>query len=243
MSVTTNAPAVVDVCTDKLQTFERLRELGFDAPTTAIVRAEEDLGPIPMPCIIKPTRGSGGSVFVFLAADREQAWLYARYLLNHGLEPIAQEYLGHGEGEFSLGVLSLPQHGVVASIAMRRRFDAKLSVQLRSSIGIISSPYGQGLIDEFPAINAAGRKIAQAIGSEGPLNIQGRVRNGVFVPFEINPRFSGSEYLRALAGVNQLHIMLQFQKTGAVDSPHSLKSGYYLRSLSEAYVPIEELRR
>jgi carbamoyl-phosphate synthase large subunit len=182
-------------------------------------------------------------VFVFLAADREQAWLYARYLHNHGLEPIAQEYLDHAEGEFSLGVLSLPQHGVVASVAMQRRFDAKLSVQLRSSIGIISSPYGQGLIDDFPAITAAGRKIAQAIGSEGPLNIQGRVRQGAFIPFEINPRFSGSEYLRALAGINQPHLMLRYLKAGTVERPGRIRRGYYLRGLSEAYVRVEDVRR
>jgi carbamoyl-phosphate synthase large subunit len=242
IKVASNSRDVVRICTDKLETFARLKALGFEIPVTRTVERESDLDGVPTPCVIKPARGSGGSVFVFLAADREQAWLCARYLVGHGMQPVAQEYLDHAEGEYSLGILSLPGHGVVASIAMQRRFDAKLSVQVRSKVGIISSPYGQGLIDHFPAVTEAGRTIAAAIDSQGPLNVQGRVRRGKFIPFEINPRFSGSEYLRTLAGVNQPHLVLQYLKSGTTARLGPLKRGYYLRGLSETYARPEDLR-
>jgi carbamoyl-phosphate synthase large subunit len=242
VALAVNSSAVVGTCTDKLLTFARLRELGLPTPVTVAVRHAADVRSVPMPCVVKPARGSGGSMFVFLAGDQEQAWLYARYLRNHGLEPLAQEYLDHADGEFSLGVLSLPTKGVVSVIAMRRRFDAKLSIQLRSTTGIISSPYGQGLIDEFPEIGAAGRTIAEALRSEGPINVQGRLRKGVFVPFEVNPRFSGSEYLRALAGANHPHILLRYLESGAVERPQALKRGYYFRSLSETFVDAKDIR-
>ena len=51
--------------------------------------------------------------------------------------------------------------------------------------------------------------LARKLGSRGPLNVQGRLRDGVFLPFEVNPRFSASTYLRALAGVNELAIYLR----------------------------------
>jgi carbamoyl-phosphate synthase large subunit len=242
IALAVNSRPVVHTCTNKALTFARLRELGLPTPTTVPVADRNDLDSVPMPCVVKPARDSGGSMFVFMASDAEQAWLYARYLFEHGLEPLAQEYLDHSDGEFSVGVLSLPRKGVVSVITMRRRFDSKLSIQARTKTGIISSPYGQGLIDEFPEVAAAGRRFAEALGSEGPLNIQGRLRKGVLVPFEINPRFSGSEYLRALAGANHPHMLLRYLESGELEASKPLRRGYYLRSLSEVFVDAKDVK-
>ena len=79
---------------------------------------------------------------------------------------------------------------------MRRLFHNKLSVLVKGQKGLISSGYSQGLIDDFRAVRTTAERIAQGIKSEGPLNIQGRVRGDEFLPFEINPRFSASTYFR-----------------------------------------------
>jgi carbamoyl-phosphate synthase large subunit len=92
------------------------------------------------------------------------------------------------------------------------------------------------LIDEFAPLRAQAERMAAALGSTGPLNIQGRVRQGVLLPFEINPRFCASDYLRALAGCNQPDIFLQYLAYGTVAPPQPLRPGYYLRSLSEIHV-------
>lgn len=76
----------------------------------------------------------------------------------------------------------------------------------------------------------------------GPINIQGRVRSGVLMPFEINPRFSASTYLRALAGFNEIDMLLGYLITGELPSPISIKPGWYLRSLTEDYVTKEAVK-
>jgi carbamoyl-phosphate synthase large subunit len=58
----------------------------------------------------------------------------------------------------------------------------------------------------------------------------------VFIPFEINPRFSASTYLRALAGLNETDMYLKHVLHGIDQSPGSLRAGYYLRSFDEVVV-------
>ena len=105
------------------------------------------------------------------------------------------------------------------------------------------SPYSSGLIEEFSELRQYAESIADAIGSIGPLNIQGRLQNGIFLPFEINPRFSGSEYIRTMAGFNQLDIFLTYLQTGKVKKTSPYRTGYYMRSLTEAYIPLEDVKQ
>ena len=58
------------------------------------------------------------------------------------------------------------------------------------------------MIDDFPVVLAAAERIAIALKSTGPLNLQGRLVGSDFLVYEINPRFSGSEAMRAMAGWN-----------------------------------------
>ena len=80
--------------------------------------------------------------------------------------------------------------------------------------------------------------MAKAAKSCGPFNIQGRVKDGVLIPFEINPRFSASTYLRTLAGFNEVDLFLQHLAKRQVAPNWQLKEGYYLRSFEEIYIPI-----
>ncbi len=233
----TNSPEVVRLFTDKRTTFEFLGRIGIATPRTIWSTNADDLDVMNFPCVVKPATGSGGSSFVFLANDRKEARLYLEYLLNNGQEALLQEYIPEDEGEFTIGVLSLPNRQLVGSVALKRVLTAKLSVQFRGERGVISSGYSQGLIEEFPEYCKVAERIAREVGSEGPMNVQGRVRGGVFLPFEINPRFSASTYLRALAGFNEIHRYLQYVRSGVVDVGRALRPGYYLRSLTEAYVP------
>jgi carbamoyl-phosphate synthase large subunit len=195
------------------------------------------------PCIIKPATNSGGSNFVFLASTIDEANLYLKYLTLNNQKTLVQEYIPVDEGEYTVGVLSLPDMTVASSIALKRIFDSKLSIAQKNNIGLISSGYTQGYIDTFSKICAAAEKIAKKIGSRGPLNIQGRVKAGVFLPFEINPRFSASSYLRALAGINEVDMFLQYLITGTHDEVKPVKPGYYLRSFDEVMVRKKEVMR
>ena len=143
------------------------------------------------------------------------------------------------EGEFTIGVLSLPNKRVVGSIALRREFSAKLSVAYRGRGGLISSGYSQGHIGDYPDLCHQAENIAKAVCSCGPLNIQARVRGDELLPFEINPRFSASTYLRALAGFNEVDLLLRYLCTGETVEKPDIRPGWYLRSLTEQFVPDE----
>lgn len=237
-----NSAGIVERFSDKAETFAALARHNIPAPRTRVVRSEEDVDAVGLPCIVKPATGSGGSVSVFFAVTAEEAMIYADFIRRGESEPIAQEYIDIDEGEFTIGVLSLPDGSVAGSVALKRAMDAKLSVSYKGRGGLISSGYSQGHIDDYPELRDQAEHIARSIGSHGPLNIQGRVREGVLIPFEINPRFSASTYLRALAGFNEADIMLRFMACGERPGPLHITRGWYLRSLTENFVPDDQIK-
>ncbi len=237
-----NSAGIVELFSNKAETFAALARHNVPVPRTRIVRCEEDVAEVGLPCIVKPATGSGGSVSVFFAMTAEEAMIYADFIRRGESEPIAQEYIDIEEGEFTIGVLSLPDGSVAGSVALKRAMDAKLSVSYRGRGGLISSGYSQGHIDDYPELRDQAEHIARSIGSRGPLNIQGRVRDGVLIPFEINPRFSASTYLRALAGFNEVDIMLRFMAHGERPGALDVKPGWYLRSLTETFVPDDQIK-
>jgi carbamoyl-phosphate synthase large subunit len=241
-----NSPHLITLCSDKKRLFERLREEGLPIPRTLAVedaRGVEHLDEVGYPCVTKPTTGSGGSRLVSLASCKAEAAFSVNQILGEGRVALVQEYVPLSEGEFTVGVLSLPNKQLAGSVAMRRLFHCKLSVLMSTKAGLISTGYSQGLIEEFAALRAQAEEIAARLGSTGPLNIQGRVRNGVLLPFEINPRFSASTYLRAMAGFNEIDIYLRYRLCGIRPEVGSIRPGYYLRSLTETVVSREEIKQ
>jgi carbamoyl-phosphate synthase large subunit len=237
-----NDPEIISVFSDKDATFRRLANHGIPIPSTALVNGHADLDRVGLPCIVKPATASGGSVSVFFAATAEEALTYADFIRRGGGQPVAQEYVGLDEGEFTVGVLSLPDARVAGSIALRRDLSSKLSVSYRGRGGVISSGYSQGYIGEYPDLCQQAERIAAATGSRGPINIQARVRDGQLLPFEINPRFSASTYLRAMAGFNEVDIMLRYLALGEEPKRPTIRTGWYLRSLTEQFVADDRLQ-
>jgi carbamoyl-phosphate synthase large subunit len=236
IQVVCNSPQLVERFSNKATTFETLTALHLPIPRTVLVKSEKDVQAMSFPCVVKPATMTGGSSLVFHASDADEALLYVRFITKEGRPVILQEFLPERDGEFTVGVLSYPDGSLATSIALRRMFEHKLAVLNTSNFGVISTGYSEGLIDVFPEVCAQAEAISRAVGSTGPLNIQGRIRNGTFVPFEINPRFSASVYLRAMAGVNEVDIYLQHLISGEVQPPQRLRVGYYLRSLTELFV-------
>ncbi len=235
-----NRPEVIQACSDKSQTFEVLQKLGIPIPQTRVLTCEEDLEDFPVPCIIKPATDTGGSAMVSASSTRAEALMYAQWIWKAGLKAVAQEYLPHAGGEFTVGVLRFGSW--CGSIAMKREFPCKLSYLVKTPQFLISSGYSQGLIDAFPEICAQAERIAVALDSQGPINIQGRFVDGMFYPFEINPRFSATTYLRAMAGFCEIEMFLDHLAGEAPPPKPQIRPGYYLRSLTEMYVPVEAVK-
>ncbi len=241
--LTTNNSHVIEISSDKRKTFEHLAKLGLPSPKTVVLNTVTDLEKITYPSILKPAVESGGSVSTHLVDKCEEAEFLFTHLNAKGIKLIAQEYLSGEEGEYTVGVLHLPDGTLVGSIALQRSFPSKLSYVSNTNGRIISTGNSQGLVDEFPEVCSQAEKIATLIESTGPLNIQGRVRDGVFYPFEINPRFSASCYLRALAGFNEPELFLEHHFTGNMPTRGPIKPGYYLRSFAEQWVPKEKVEQ
>jgi carbamoyl-phosphate synthase large subunit len=236
ITVIGNDRSIIELFSNKAKTFEKLKDIGCEIPRTVLGDLKNNIFEVGLPCIIKPSVGSGGSVMVFSASDIEEAWGYCLFILNSGKMPIVQEYISALEGEFTVGVLSFSDGEIAGSIAMKRCLDAKLSVAQKCGDIVISGGYSQGYIGDFKNIRKQCEEIARAIGSRGPLNIQGRIKNGNFIPFEINPRFSASTYLRTLAGFNEIDIFMQHITKNIKSHFKSPRKGWYLRSFQERFV-------
>jgi carbamoyl-phosphate synthase large subunit len=228
----------VALAEDKRAVAEALARAGVEQPAWVSPQSPDDpaLAAFTGAVVVKPATNSGASRYVFLAEDGRAASPYVRYLLDNSQIPLVQAYLPVSEGEFSVGALSRRDGAWVGAIVMKRIFINQLSIASSSQVGLISSAYGQGRFGAFPEIEGVARRIAAAVGSSGPLNIQGRVREGRFVAFEVNARFSGSCYLRALAGFNEPDLVLREQLFGETPPTPLVTSGLAVRGLSEVFV-------
>ena len=239
-----NTQDVIDICSDKTRTLAYLKAADIPVPHTVDISSEDDVqGFGKYPCVVKPASNSGGSNLVFLAEDEEEARFFVRYLKKRGFKSSLQEYIDSAD-EFTVGVLSSPDGEMLGSMALKRFHENKLSYSMRYDSRVISSGWSQGSIDEFPEVREQAELISKVLGSRWALNIQGRLDpQGVFYPFEVNPRHSGTTHLRAMAGFNEPHILLQYCLHKSLPETQPLKKGYYMRSFTEKYVADEQIRQ
>jgi len=234
-----NSQTVFDVCSNKVKCNNFLASNGLPSVESIFVSKDSKLDSFAkFPCVVKPSSDSGGSNMVFLAENLQEAQFFVSYLAARGLEACVQEYIVSTE-EFTVGVLSAPDGTVISSIALRRNLNSKLSRSLSYGNRVLSSGWSQGRIEAFPFICKQAEEIASALGSTWALNIQGRVRNSEFIPFEINPRHSGTSYFRALSGVNEIIIGLEYLKSNnikAIQSRTEIRPATYSRILTERVV-------
>lgn len=240
-----NSPSVIEIGMDKWKTMMFLRDNGFAHPRTLLVSSELDIPEdFPLPSVIKPAVGGGGSSNTYLVQERTEMEFACRFLTRQGIAALLQEYIGTPEDEYTVGVLHTKDAELVGSIAVHRFILSGLSNRIKvpnrtkkhelSSLLAISSGVSQGEIREFPEIRAACEAIAVAMHSTGPLNIQCRFVDGVLYPFEINPRFSGTTYVRALVGFNEPDLVIRHRLLGEPFSTPAIYSfGEVLRGLRE----------
>jgi carbamoyl-phosphate synthase large subunit len=243
-----NSYEVIERCMDKWATMVFLREQGFHFPHSVLVCEEKEIPrDFSLPAVIKPAIGGGGSNNAFVVQDVDELEFGCRYLVRQNKIVLVQEYVGTPDDEYTVGVLNTLDGALVGSIALRRYILSGLSNRIQianrtgrkdlSSTLVISSGISQGVIDDFPEIRQVCERIARALCSKGPLNIQCRFVNGKLYPFEINPRFSGTTYIRALMGFNEADMLIRYHLLGeAPPKPVRYKFGWVMRGLVERYV-------
>ena len=244
-----NPPEVLDICLDKFRTNQWLRVHGFDFPATFLISGSDDLERVPdsaLPAVLKPATGGGGSNNLHLAQTPEELRFLGQYLLWNLGPFVVQQYVGDPDSEYTVGVLSDMDGVFINSIALRRSILSGLSNRLKvknrtgkkelGEILAVSSGVSQGRIGRFPEITSVCEEIARKMGARGPLNIQGRRHQGRFFVFEINPRFSGTAPLRALAGFNEPDLLIRRHLLGEKIQPRfEYRQGRAARGLSEIF--------
>lgn len=221
---------VYGVCKDKWKTYEFLKSENLSCPESALPNEKDEfIRRVGFPVIIKPREGHG-SLHVNLAHDKEELRSFISAIEKRNQRPMLQEFLDAEDSEFTTGVVS-DRSGIstLSSISMRR-----------------SLKFGQtykAYVDEFPEVRRTAEIVARKLKAVGPLNLQSRIVNGASYIFEINPRFSASCPIRAMAGVNEPDITFRNQILGEDIRVDEYKSLLCLRYWNELYVSNKTHRR
>ncbi|MEO7728979.1 MAG: ATP-grasp domain-containing protein [Burkholderiales bacterium] len=243
-----NREHVLKACQNKVSTMKFLQAHGFPAPQSREIVSGEDLANYnEFPAVLKPAIGGGGSANVYIVQDRQELELFAQHLLKTSTPVLLQQYVGSPDAEFTVGVLFGSDGALLNSIAIRRVIGNAISVRLRvpnrtsnHTLGnslVISSGVSQGEVGRWPLVTAQCERIARALKPNAPVNIQCRLVNDIVIPFEINPRFSGTTSLRAMAGYNEPDVLIRRDVFGeAIENQFPYEECVIMRGLSEVKV-------
>jgi carbamoyl-phosphate synthase large subunit len=222
------------ICSDKARTVEHLRALGFRVPVTwhraDILAGSAD---VTFPAVLKPMTNTSGSRDTYVVQSTDELRLFATFLGGRGIDFLAQEYVGSWQQEYTVSILHTLHGEYVNGIAMHRDLAGALHTRImaknttdRRDLGdtlAISTGVSHGRIGRLEPVVSACRRIASCLGARGAINVQCRLVEGEVVPFEINPRFSGTTSLRALAGYNEPDIIYESEILGItpqIDFPY-----------------------
>ncbi len=236
-----SSPEVLRTGRDKLQTARWLESQGLPvpgyAPLSDPVAVSDLIGRYGFPLIAKPRYGKGGDGILVVRDEDDLGRvlgaedLSLREVVGEPLtesDLVLQQYLGSDQDEYTAGCFCDRDGRLSGTIVLRRRLQAGTTVTAEAG--------------EFPEVRRVAGEIASALRPAGPCNIQLRVHEGSPIPFEINPRFSGTTAMRARMGFNEVetalrHFVLGEEATGL----RPVQSGTALRYWNELYVSAETM--
>ena len=218
--VLVSSPEVVRIADDKLATAQFFRDNGLPFPLSAAGEDAEAVAAVVAVCgypvIVKPRTGARSAGVRLVEGPDE----LATALRQPGL--VVQERLGSDRDEFTSG--SLYADGACQAVITMRR-DLRDGNTYRAFV----------VID--PDLDGWVRRWTEALRPFGPANFQFRLRaDGMPVVFEINARYSGTTPLRALAGFNEVAMMLDWIGLGQPIVAPAVAPMTILRHWSETVV-------
>ena len=244
--VIANASALMPLMIDKRHTEAKVRELGLNfIPSHPWEQRELAVGEFGFPLIVKPTRGTGGSRGVHLVASRAELDALAPFVDSES-RAIVQPYLGDGDAEYTVGILSDGSGDVIDSIVIRRKLIGLSLLDSKScgngTTAAVSTGISQGFVVRHAEMQEFCEDLARRLDSRGPLNLQLRVHKGEFYVFEIHPRFSGTTPIRASAGFNEPDILLRSHLGGEeFGRLNYMVDVAAIRAFEHVLVPIDEM--
>ena len=221
--VLVNPLNVIDIARDKWKTFRFLKENSFPCAESSIPEfLTSFLDRHKFPLVVKP-REAFGSLQFHVVNDRLELDYAISNIVKCGWRPIIQEYLAGEDNEYTTGVLIDSEHSRVIS---------SVSIQKYLKFG---QTY-KALIDDFIEIRKLSEKISLTLGARGAVNIQSKLSDGINKVFEINPRFSATCPMRAVAGINEPDLHYRNAVLGQTIKLNSYKKLICMRYWNEVYV-------
>ena len=208
---------------DKWKTFEfcEINDLPYAASALPSGR-EEFAREFGFPLVVKPREGYG-SVHFNIAKNKEEMDFSIQAIENAGWHAVIQEFLA-GE-EFTTGItVDTSGKKIMSSISIKK---------------IIK--HGQtykAFVDDFTLIRDSAERFASKLGAKGPINIQAKLHGDKPVIFEVNPRFSASCPIRAVAGVNEPDIIFRNILLKEEISIKRYRKLFCMRYWNEVYIPM-----
>lgn len=209
------------IAMDKWTTYEFCRANRLPcAPSSLPENRSEFAKEFGFPLVVKPREGYG-SLHFYVANSNEEMDRAISAIEKAGWRPLMQKYLAGDE--FTTGV----------TIDRNRRY-AMSSISIRKII-----KHGQtykAFIDDYRCVRRSAEEVALKLGAAGPINIQARLEGDSPVVFEINPRFSATCPMRAVAGVNEPDIIFRNMVLGEEVKVDSYERFVCMRYWNEVYV-------
>lgn len=176
---------VIEISDNKQETYDKLIAAGVVVPFTFamenFIPKEKDF-----PLIIKQKVGGARSKNIFVTKTQKEWELAKEKIGDHFSDYIVMEYI---EGdEYTCGSINLDDtcKGVIVMRRILRDGDTHKCFSVNN-----------------PDIEAAVRKVVEAIKPFGACNVQLRMKNNIPYIFEINARCSGTTGARTLCGFNE----------------------------------------
>jgi carbamoyl-phosphate synthase large subunit len=208
---------------DKWKTFEfcKINDLPYAASALPSGR-EEFAREFGFPLVVKPREGYG-SVHFNIAKNKEEMDFSIQAIEKAGWHAVIQEFLA-GE-EFTTGItIDTSGKKIMSSISIKK---------------IVK--HGQtykAFVDDFTLIRDSAERFASKLGARGPINIQAKLQGDKPVIFEVNPRFSASCPIRAVAGVNEPDIVFRNILLKEEISIKRYRKLFCMRYWNEVYIPM-----
>ncbi len=221
--VLVNPLKTIEVARDKWRTFIFLKENGFPCAESAL---PDDLPRFldhnKFPLVVKPREAFGSLLFHVVNNHFELDYAISK-IVKCGWRPIIQEYLTGEDNEYTTGVLvDTTYNRVISSVSIKKYLK-----------------FGQtykAFIDDFLEVRKLSEKISLTLGARGAVNIQSKFSDGINKVFEINPRFSATCPMRAVAGINEPDLHYRNAILGEEIKSTSYKKLVCMRYWDEVYV-------
>jgi len=174
-------PEVIEICNDKYRFYQFLTKNDICAPKTFLPN-KVTYSSINYPLIVKPRYGSGSKNTFRVENEKE-----LKFFMKYVSEPVIQEFVSGKE--YTVDLLSNFE-GNVLTVVPRERIETFGGESFKGRT-----------VKNYKIIRHA-KKLAERLGTIGPITIQ-CLTNGKCIKFiEVNPRFGGGAALGIAAGAN-----------------------------------------